>query len=793
MTKKRRECLELATNRLSVWVLPATALIIHGIMLGLQMEAWRSIATPLLIIMSGVSVFPIFSERTTNFRTVFCYMLGILIFGAAEIFWSVMDRIYHLNPAASPPLSYLYAVTNLSFLLAVVILIIVNRKMFDRMQLANDMAASILMAVGFLVMAYFDSQIFGSIQISHISITNFIYLLLNIISITVITILGLSIRHERPKPGDVITLMALMAFFVADSVYVTEITNQTYVPYQFIDWLYVASLVMLSTGMKVSYLEYKKGEYQRYKLEKKSSLNEGSGSNIWILAVFPVLHVLVSGFQLSYALYYAVIIIFYLMRSLHIQKNISIEKMLAENSQMNLVLQEKVKERTSQLHLINKELKYLLKYDGLTGFYSRSRFASMLNELLPECGKAYLIKADIDRFRIINDLYGNHIGDEVLKETALRIREFGGGKAYCGRMDGNEFAVLFCEDRGFSQIHEKMEQLVAIFKQPLDINPFKIVINMHYGIAEFPTHADNGNDMMNCAKAALEQAKSMKLTYALYDEMLYEKENRHHEIEIAIRKADLNKEFTLHYQPEFDSEGRRLFGMEALIRCKSPYMGPISPIEVIKVAEETGFILEIGEWVMRTAMHQITAWNMEYGTDLCIGINISPLELQNINFIDRVKQLVFETGVDPAWLNFEITESSTMDSMDRFGDVLTQLSELGISVSIDDFGTGYASYGNIKRFSIDYLKIDKLLIDTINTVPNDALVVKAIIAMADALEIRTIAEGVETQEQARLLNAMGCDIIQGYLYGRPVSAEEFSKMYLNDNNLPNSYKCKILV
>ena len=774
MMKEKASLLRLVTSKAGIWYLPVILLIVHRLMLHMKFSAWGDIVTPLLFIMAGVSLIPIYLEKTPNFRSVFFYMSGILVYGAAEGIWSFMENFTQQSPMDSMLLSCLYFVTNLCFFTAILLFIIVNWHHYNQTQFLQDLLTGILINLGFLMMIYLEN-----VALSDARIFDFIYLCINIISLTALVVRGLSLRSYKPALSDNLIFIGLLMFVIADGGYINAVIHQAYAGDGLIDFVYVASLVMLSSGIKACYMDFKSNRPQQV---RKFAVNEGKSRRLWLLFLLPVLSLLLFGFHPGYLLYFLSIIIIHLFGTINIQKNIDTERLLEENSGLNLFLQKKVEERTRQLQFINEAQKHLLERDRLTGLLSRESFFCKMDELIVACSstcKVYLIKADLEKFRNINNLYGNTVGDEVLKAAARRICSIDSERTCFARLDGNEFAILYYEDRDSNQIMNKIEQLVSEFQTPFAISPFTILLNMNFGIAAFPEHAGNRNDLMNCAKSALEQAKERKLCYSFYDEELYEKEHRRQEIEIALKKADMDEEFALYYQPEFFASGQELFGMEALIRCTSPYTGPVGPMELIKIAEETGYILKLGEWVMKNAMRQIAAWNSEYGTDFTMGINVSPLQIQDINFIGLVKNLILETGINPKWLNFEITENWALGSQERIGAVLRELSELGITVSIDDFGTGYSSYGYIKQFSVDYLKIDKLLIDTIAAVPNDLQVLKAIVAMAKALEIRTIAEGAETREQVRLLEKMGCDIIQGYYYGKPVPSDEFAMKFLD--------------
>lgn len=769
---------DITTSKFGIWYFPTGFLIIHAFMLFHEIEIWANIMVPAIIIMAAIALIPIYKEKTPNYRTVFFYMLGFFLFGIAEIFWAVLYRISNHYPSTNVYLAYFYTLPNVCFLMAILLYLFVHIKYFNLAQLWQDLLSAILLCVGFLIMAYFHAQLFGKVEINPGGIANFIFLLLNMLSLTILITMGISLRWRKQGIGGKIIMIALASFFIADSFYVSQVTNNTYVPYAFLDWTYVFSFVALSSGIRYSYLEYKLADINPEMGIKGIAYNEGPIRNLWMLFILPAINVFVCGFHYQQLLYFAVVIIIHLFVSLHIQNSIHMKRMLNKNTELNEMLKKKVLERTCQLQAINDDLNFLLKHDRLTGLHSRDFFFNMIDEKISEYGDGqmiYLIIVDIERFRVINDTYGNVTGDKVLKETGQRLLKMFGKHNCLARIDGNEFAILDFEEKDFNKMAEKLELLVEAFKEPVDIHPFNIQINIQAGVAAFPENAANRNELMNFAKTALEQVKiSKNQSYAFYDENFYRRERRRQEIELALKKSDVGQEFRLYYQPEYTVKGQELYGMEALLRWKSPTLGFVSPAEFIPIAEETGMILEIGEWVMETAMEQIVEWNHLYDSDFHVGINVSGVQLQNTNFIERVKALIQKTGVSPGWINFEITESSTMESLCVFGTALTSLSKLGIMVSIDDFGTGYSSYSYIKEFSIDYLKIDKQLIDSITIKPNDAQVVKAIIAMAKALEIKTIAEGIETEEQVGMLRKMGCDIVQGYLLGRPVPAEEFA-------------------
>ncbi len=622
---------------------------------------------------------------------------------------------------------------------------------------------------------FLESQIVFSLVL----IPSFLYLAFDTIAITVvITVLVSSRRSQFWDRGLLTILVALLAYMTADGLYVSGIFNQNYRSNGVVDWLFIVSLIMLSSGVKISFFEASLTQSNTTNAES-AQYNEGPfWSAAWIL-LLPVLSAILHGVHFQIILYYAFILIFYLVASLYVQNSISVEKMLTERTVHNTSLQVLVSERTAQLQTIN----HMIQYDQLTGLLSRNRFLQIMASAIDQRKNpwpVHLAVVDIARFRNINNLYGHSVGDQILVQTANRLSVTVGQQASVARLGGNEFAVLFHEVSEFETVQAELVKLFLAFVEPIAINSFQIRLQIQVGLASYPNNAKDQDELMQCALVATEQAKRLKITGPfIYDKTIHQQIQRRQEIEMALRRVEMDREFSLFYQPQYSVGGDLLAGMEALVRWDCVSLPGIGPGEFIGVAEETGKILEIGRWVMKQAMLQIREWNILYRSTYQMGINISPLQIEDPNFLESVLHAIQETGVKPEWLNFEITESAAMGTQEHFGSILKALSDLGASVSIDDFGTGYSSYAYLKRYAVDFLKIDKALIDTLGEVSGDAQIVQAIIAMAKALNIKTVAEGVESAEQAKLLAAMGCDKIQGYVYGRPVSAAKFADLHLS--------------
>jgi len=779
--KEKKQC--AITSKLCIWYLPVAFLILYGLMLAKNEELWANILKLSAIIVITLTLMPIIRAKTANLRTVFFLTSGIFAFGSEVIIWIIQKYLFNQNQGDNSLLAYLHIVPNLCFVIGIIVFIYVNKSNWHPAQLILDLITASILTVGTLAIMFFDIQIYGHLE-GHNYVNNFIFLALDSIAISVMITDQISSRSKKIQKSHLIIFAAFIILYLADSFYTADFMQNHYIPYNWINWLYMTSILLIAAGVKCGYSKY----LSESNLQKEQIfLNEGPIWYAWWMLIPPVLVLILHGFQIKDQVFYAITIVFYLSASLYIQGNISVERLLKERTATNKKLQVLINEQTQQLHSKNEHLIFLLQNDALTGLFNRDYLMDLIDAHISKYVQGMqlnLIAIDINKFRFINEIYGYNIGDEVLKKIAEHLKNFGDDFSCSARIDGNEFAILYYTNKGIEHIQNEIEKLIFELGKPMKISPFEISINIHVGIANYPENAKNRTELLKCAKRALQEAKFKKVNTCLnYDKTIHEKEMRKQEIEIALRKSNIEIEFDVFYQPQYNLANNTVFGAEALLRWDSPALGEVGPNEFIFVAEETGLIFRLGDWVMKKSMQQIKKWNTKYDCDLMVSINISPIQLEDSKFIEKVLDLIAETGVSPKWINFEITERSTIESKDEFLSVLTRLSEIGISFAIDDFGTGYSTYGYLKKFPIDYLKIDKQLIDTITSVPKDARVVRAIIAMAKAFNINTVAEGAETKEQVELLRRIGCNLVQGYYFGKPVSANEFALEYFEELEL----------
>ncbi|QHI72291.1 putative bifunctional diguanylate cyclase/phosphodiesterase [Aminipila terrae] len=467
-----------------------------------------------------------------------------------------------------------------------------------------------------------------------------------------------------------------------------------------------------------------------------------------------------------------------------IQEGIQNKNLLKAELEINEQLEKLVAERTQELSLVNKNLEELSNRDSLTGLYNRRQLIESIDSLIfSKIENSFaLLYIDANHFKAINDSYGHQTGDEVLRALGNRLVKNCMPHCKVFRVGGDEFAVIVGDNVGKEYICSVAERILELIQMPILVDSYFFTITASIGIVSYPEDAKDKFFLMRYADIAMYEAKNTYKgnNYMFFDAELSKKIERKNEIGFLLRRADYDKELVLYYQPQYNTQDHSLVGMEALLRWIQPEKGFIGPGEFIPIAEESGDIIEIGEWVINRAMDQIKKWNETFSSNLKVSINVSPLQIQKSNFVSWFREKLYEKNVDAQWIDLEITEGSAMAPDSANEEVFASFAQMGVTTSIDDFGTGYASLHYIKKFDFNRLKIAKELIDNIYEDKNAKLIVQAIIMMAKGMGLKTIAEGVEDMKQFQILKMLNCDEIQGYIFGKPVPAEEFEREHLNN-------------
>jgi diguanylate cyclase (GGDEF)-like protein/PAS domain S-box-containing protein len=427
--------------------------------------------------------------------------------------------------------------------------------------------------------------------------------------------------------------------------------------------------------------------------------------------------------------------------------------------------------------MVNK-MTYLAEHDFLTGLPNRLLLNDRLKQALAIARRdqefVALLFLDLDHFKNINDTLGHEVGDQLLKMAAQRLEECLRSSDTISRQGGDEFIILLPEMNDHFAPAEVAEKLLAAASSPYQVGVHDIRATASIGIAVFPDDGEDADTLTKSADSAMYHAKNLgRNNYQFFTRVMNERVSQLTEMEHSLRRAVERGEFLLYYQPKIDIATGQVVGAEALLRWQHPEWGMVAPDRFISIAENSGLIHPIGTWVLREACRQNLAWQQAGMLPITISINVSTVQLRHKNFLQEVTQIVQLSGLAPHFLEIEITESVAIEGEKQAIDWLKTLHDMGMGISIDDFGTGYSSLSYLKMLPVDTVKIDKSFIRDINTDPSDATIISAIINMSHGLQLKVIAEGVESAAQLDYLQANGCDQFQGYLASRPVPPEEF--------------------
>ncbi|HUQ26269.1 MAG TPA: EAL domain-containing protein [Burkholderiales bacterium] len=443
-------------------------------------------------------------------------------------------------------------------------------------------------------------------------------------------------------------------------------------------------------------------------------------------------------------------------------------------------LERMVADRTTELEEAKARAQHLADHDALTGLPNRRLLEDRLTQALAMSQRnrehTAVMFVDLDRFKTINDSLGHAVGDVLLKEVSLRlVNQLRTGDTIC-RIGGDEFVLVLPQIKRTSDVAQVAQKVIEQLSLPVVIEERELVVTPSIGIAVFPDDGRDAETLIRNADAAMYHAKEAgRANYQFFTEQMNQAASRRLALESDLRRALSKGELRVHYQP-FVDRADRVAGHEALLRWQHPERGLVGPGDFIQLAEETGLILRMGEWALREACRWATFIGAEHG--LQVAVNLSPRQFNDPNLPRIVAAALKETGLPPRLLELEITESLAMRETDATLSTLKKLKELGVSIAIDDFGTGYSSLAYLKRFPVDKLKIDRSFVAELPDDREQCAIVSAIVALAHALNVRVVAEGVETVPQRDFLVRCGCDFVQGYLTGRPLDADLATKGYL---------------
>ncbi|MDR2545938.1 MAG: bifunctional diguanylate cyclase/phosphodiesterase [Lachnospiraceae bacterium] len=438
----------------------------------------------------------------------------------------------------------------------------------------------------------------------------------------------------------------------------------------------------------------------------------------------------------------------------------------------------------TKLKNANDELAYMAYYDIMTGLYNRNYFVRLLGDFVrrAEVEEDYIavLFINIDDFRKLNDSLGMVIGDEIVQTIGQFLGEFKNENIIVSHFSGASFCLAIYDPCGLRSIDAITSSIHDRLKWPFYLsNQQEITITVSIGISQYPESATTTLDLINCAEIVMCKARTMGHNSIKYfDAPILQEFLQNVSIENKLKEAVFNQNFTLKFQPQYFIEGKKLRGVEALIRWRDYDGSMISPMKFIPIAEKNGTIIPIGAWVMEESIRTYAEWRAEYDYSMVLSLNISAIQYAQTDFIDNLLEMIDRYGVKHDEIELEITESILISDFRDVSEKLIKLRDYGIRISLDDFGTGYSSLSYLKGLPITTLKIDKSFVDTVLLDENTKVITESIVYMVKKLGFETIAEGVETEEQFRYLESIGCDGIQGYYLNRPMTAEELEQHVL---------------
>lgn len=452
----------------------------------------------------------------------------------------------------------------------------------------------------------------------------------------------------------------------------------------------------------------------------------------------------------------------------------------------------------TERRMAEETIRYQALHDLLTDLPNRILFNDRLADALANArareGMVAVMFLDLDRFKTINDTLGHAFGDRLLQLVAERLTDCLWQHDTIARWGGDEFTLLLPQIYCAEDAGRIAQRILDALKQPFNIEGNQLYISSSVGIAIYPHDGEDGETLLRNADVALYRAKEKgRNNYQLYTAAMNSQASELLLLENELHQALGRGEFVIHYQPQIDTTTGKIVQMEALVRWQHPELGLISPAKFIPLAEENGLILQIGEWVLRTACAQNKAWQNAGLPPITLAVNLSGRQFQQPDLVEMVARVLEETGLGPDWLELEITESVAMQNVDFSRGILSKLHNMGVSLSMDDFGTGYSSLSYLKKFPLDKLKIDQSFVRELTTDPNDGAIITAISALGKVLNLKMVAEGVETEAQKNFLQNLECEYMQGYLFSRPLSSEQATQLLCKScpdlAKIPGNYCC----
>lgn len=719
-------------------------------------------------------------------RICFSIMLYAVSWSVASSLWLVSSHFFRDSEVFITFSFVTFALPPFFVFLACLMFLLAIRERLDMKQFAIDV---LIMTTVLWILAVGIIETAGGVHFFQVAPLLLLFIFLDLFSIILVLSAYVSLRKSKNRACVNVIILGLFAFSVIDFVFITQTIVGRYTEYGVVYLLYTLPLFLFVWASEVikAIVQAKRSLFWDEKAEK-GDLPDNYGRSYLPagLLVFGIYLYIIRLIPQGMMVAVLVLLVVYFLVSLFYQETLKSKFLLRFQLDQNRILESKVQERTAELAQKNEELEKIVNVDPLTKLLSRRYFAEKLTNLYKSETKtpSTLIVIDLLKFKNFNSMMGSLTADAFLVETADRLRRRYGAEHEIFRIEGNEFALWIPELEDAHRAIGIAREINDLLREPFGYHSFSLKVSPAFGISMYPKNTAFLGDLLKNGEISVREAKQIDGDFkcVLYNEQLHSYAKRRMQIQSLLETINFEEEFELYYQPQYSVDGGRLKGMEALLRWHSGIFGAVSPGEFIPIAEESNAVARIVDWTMENAFLQIRRWKETCGEaadGLRVGVNVSPKYIGAIDFASRVKNLVKKTDIRPEWVDIEITERSILNLEPSVVRAFDELSSLGITVSIDDFGAGYSPLSYLRKIRVSTLKIAKELVDGMTPCPDGEALVRAVIMMAKELGIKTMAEGVETAEQAEKLQSFGCDGIQGYYFGRPMPVGEFEARHLS--------------
>lgn len=748
---------------------------------------WSYILSPILGLMMFYIVHQVFYCKATKALKLVGLFLSLSILTrtlteAAEI---VIRYVFHINPDDLYLIKMGHAYPNVLIVLVLIFYGFTEFHKWNRIQILLDSIVITFSILSLIWLIFLNKDIRNIIVLRRDGLM-ILSIACDVLICNLIAIWYLSIRNGRVPRYLKLVSGGAMLYAITDLIYYYIYLYLAYEPSLRLNTLYIIAFGFFA-GAGIS--RGKKADDENL---TEAYNNVGQNSKGILLLIAPLLILMFKGFQVDYLLVLLIVIMLYFLMAHYIQKNIYKEGLLQKEIELNNALEQKVKERTEELMEKNQVLENLLNQDFITGLKNRRYLLKYLDTMVRSINKdetIVLLYIDLNRYKMISTMYGYSVGEKILFQVAQKLKPLVRRRNSILTSYGDDAFIYAIKGKyDYSHGYNFAREVISLCSDIYKVENYQVKIATNIGISIYPKDADSKESLIRHADVAMSQARTMGYdTIQEFNPMLSEGFFRKNTIEIMLKKVDLGREFMLYYQPQLSTKTSEIVGFEALLRWRTPEGEMISPLEFIPIAEESGYIIPLGYWVIQTALEQLAQWNHNSKKKIIMGINISLKQLASKQFIEKLQEYIREYSLEPGWIDLEITESMQLQDDPEIIKILEKVRSLGMTISIDDFGTGYSSLSYLKNIPVDRIKIARELVSQIHMDNFDYRLVKSIISLSKTKGIRVIAEGVETREQWECLEKLGCDEVQGFFFGKPVPVGELEAFYTSEWERSNIY------